>query len=206
MPDYGEEPPPIDYSPIEPTPPPDFAPPPAITPPIPDPNNPVDNPYTPPGGGTENGPGTETGPGGSAAGSVEDYTRLFDAGDKTFIGYLTSLAKMLGFAGNLKDLIPMLPFLLSTLGTANSIDSKKEAAAKIEAAANKSNDFATAEIGNAKGGFTKYNNAGNEAVDQIMWHVNNDKPLTDKYGPVVAPATKKISGAMSLNDLAKVNK
>jgi hypothetical protein len=196
--DYGDEPPP-DFSPIPTPPPPAFTPPTPVTteePPtfVTEPGEPEDPT------GKNNSPTNPSSPNFDAAGAL----KAFNSGDPGFMSLLTNLAKMLGFTGNLKDLLPMLPFLLSTTGTINTVESKKEAAAKIEAAANKNNDFDMAEIGNAKGGFTKYNNAGNEAVDQIMWHLNNDPKLSDKFGPVVAPDTKKISGAMSLNDLAKV--
>lgn len=197
MPDYGEDSPP-DFTPMPEIP--GYAPPPSETP-----GPPVTTEPEPPfeGGYPDPGPikPVETDP---SKVDLAGLTKMFDAKDPGFMSLLTQLGKAIGFTGDLKGLLPILPFLLSTFGSVNSADSKKEGAAKISNAADASNDFAKATLGNAAGGFTKYNNAGNEAVDQIMWHVNNDKPLTDKYGPVVAPGMPKYSGAMSLNDLAKV--
>lgn len=174
MPDYDYEYPEdsIDFTPIPEYPSPIFE-----IPLLPDPGFPLPDPIdnTPIDGG----------------GGGYDWTAI-----------LKALGLVAGNNGSMSALLPILSMLAGGAGLINQNSNTKEAAAQLQAGADKANTLATDLIGGARTDYKPYMDAGTASLGKLQAMVGaND--LAGKFGPIGQPSAiaDKFKGAMTLKQL-----
>lgn len=122
----------------------------------------------------------------------------------------SKLLKALGLAGgaggsgtSLDAILPILAMLAGGYNLNNKNNANSEAAAKIQAAADKANEQATGLIGGARENYKPYMDAGVSAVGQLSGMVGKNN-LAGLFGPVGATSAlgDKFKGTMSLKQLS----
>lgn len=154
------------------------------------------------GAGTGTG-GVDLGGGGDLLSLLQGAGGLMGGGSSSG---LSSLLKGLGLttgSGDMGSLLPLLSLLAGGGGLLNQNSKTNDAAAQLQAGADKANAFATDLIGGARGAFTPYQDAGASAVNQLSGMVGKNN-LAGKFGPIGSNSdmASKFKGMMTLAQLA----